>query len=149
MATLINDIEKIQLLDSTIYEEESYTFLQYYQYAKDWYTYDSNELGISTLKSVANTFTSFHGAVDFPHNDLAKDFWSSIPLGIFRYKMLSDGSPYLVDSIKHSNGYIVEGVYWNNGFVYLVRDKFELLQIKLFIDQKTKETQRYPDTISL
>jgi len=59
--------------------------------------------------------------------------------------MLSTGLPYLIDSYKDVPGYIVEGVYWVNGFVYLVKDDNSIIQIKLFVDHKTKNIQLYPD----
>jgi hypothetical protein len=149
MATLINDITKLSLLEPTMFEEDSFSFLQYYQYSQDWYVYDSHELGLNVVQSLANNFTAFHGTVPFPKNPLAKDFWSTIPLGIFRYKMLADGSCYLTQTVQKVPGYIVEGIYWSNGFVCVVRDDDKLIQVKLFISKQTKEIQLYPDTSSL
>ena len=149
MATLINDIKKLSLLQPTMFEEDSYTFLQYYEYSQDWYVYDSHQLGLKVVESLANNFASFHGTVPFPKNPLAKDFWSTIPLGIFRYKMLANGSFYLVETVQKVPGYIVEGIYWSNGFVCVVRDEQQIVQIKLFITKQTKEIQLYPDISSL
>jgi hypothetical protein len=149
MATLISDITKLSLLNPTVFEEDSFTFLQYYQTVQDWYIYDSHELGLTAVTSLANNFTSFHRTVPFPKNPLAKDFWSTIPLGVFRYKMLADGSFYLNETVHKVPGYIVEGIYWSNGFVYVVRDGEKLIQVKLFITKETKEIQLYPDISSL
>lgn len=149
MATLINDVKKLALLEPTMFEEDSFSLLQYYQLSQDWYVYDSHELGLNTVELLANKFTAFHGTVPFPKNPLAKDFWSTIPLGVFRYRMLADGSPSLVDTYLDTPGYIVEGIYWGNGFVYVVRDKDQLVQIKLSISKETKEIQLYPDVSSL
>ena len=149
MATLMNDITKLSLLQPTMFEEDSFTFLQYYQFFQDWYIYDSHELGLNVVTSLVNNFTSFHGTVPFPKNPLAKDFWSTIPLGIFRYKMLDTGSFFLNETVQKVPGYIVEGIYWSNGFVYVVRDDQKIVQLKLFISKETKEIQLYPDISSL
>ena len=152
MSDFINSIEKISQLESTIYEEDSWAFLSQMQLS-DWYVYDSDQIGLITTKMLADTFAAFHGKISFPKDmqnaQNIDGFWSSVPLGVFRYKMLSDGSPYLVDTVKKVPGYIVEGIYWINGFIYLVRDDKEIFQLKLFIDRHTKLLQMYPDIMSL
>jgi hypothetical protein len=145
MPKTIIDVDLISQLEPTLYEEESYGFLAE-NYFGDWHIYDSDILGIEATKALANNFMAFHGTTTFPNKNIFFDqFWTPIPLGIFRYKMLHNGLPYLVDSYKNIDGYIVEGVYWTNGFVYIVTDQKTILQIKLFIDKKTKDIQLYPD----
>jgi hypothetical protein len=134
-------LEKISLMEASLYEEDSFQFLAFYQSYKNWFVYDSKEIGISSSKALANNFISFHGKIPFP-NFVSES--SAVPLGVFRYKMLETGACYLIDSAKDMLGYIVEGVYWDNGFVYLVRDKSEIIQIKLFIDEETKAIHGYP-----
>lgn len=157
MPNTVYRVDQICDMNPTLYEEDSYDFLAVNQFA-DWYIYDSDQLGLPSVLSLANTFMAFHGKVSFPwflknspsFKQYVEDgYWSSIPLGIFRYKMLSDGSPYLLSTVKNIPGYIVEGVYWLNGFVYLVRDEHEIIQLKLFMDKTTKEIQLYPDVHSL
>lgn len=143
MSKTVVTIEALSQLEASLYEEESYSFLAANCFA-DWFIYSSDELGLENTKALANNFMSLHGNILFPKNELAESFWSPVPLGVFRYKMLENGKPYLVDSFKHVDGYIVEGAYWANGFVYLVRDDNKIIQIKLFIDKKTKEIQLYP-----
>jgi hypothetical protein len=145
-------LEKISLMEASWYEEDSFQFLAFYQSYKNWFVYDSKEIGISSSKALANNFISFHGKIPFPNfvsesfdkDQISAKFWSAVPLGVFRYKMLETGACYLIDSAKDMLGYIVEGVYWDNGFVYLVRDKSEIIQIKLFIDEETKAIHGYP-----
>lgn len=145
MTKTIITVDMIPSLDSTLYEEESYGFLVENSIV-DWYVYNSDTLGLQTTKALADQFMAFHGNTSFPNkNEFFDQFWTSVPLGVFRYKMLPTGLPYLVDSFKDIDGYIVEGVYWVNGFVYLVRDDKTILQIKLYIDKKTKDIQLYPD----
>lgn len=160
MVSTIYNVDKISSLDATLYEDDSYGFLASIQSDPivNWYIYDSDQLGVPVVSSLANSFMAFHGKISFPlhlqnnqnYNQYTKDgYWSAVPLGVFRYKMLSDGSPYLVDTVKHVPGYIVEGVYWLNGFVYLVRDDNKIIQLKLFVDHSTKDIQLYPDIQSL
>lgn len=144
MVQTVISIDNLSSLNSTLFEDDSYGFLSFNCFG-DWFIYDSDELGLENTKALANNFMAFHGKILFPKNDLAESFWSAVPLGIFRYKMLDDGSAYLVDSYKKISGYIVEGAYWVNGFAYLVRDGEQIIQIKLFVDKHTKEIQMYPD----
>ncbi len=139
----VNDFAKIE---STLYEEDSYGFLYEIIHWTDWQIYDSDIIGLNEVKELANKFMAFHGHTIFPQqNDFLKTFWTAVPIGVFRYKMLSNGLPYLIDSYKNLPGYIVEGVYWINGFVYIVRDNDNIIQIKLFITKETKEMQLYPN----
>ena len=143
------------MIEPSMYEEDSYFFLQQYQYIKQWVIYDSKEMDYSFVKALVDQFTSFHGKIPFAKevtqhftkDQLVSRYWSAVPLGIFRYKMSSDNKFYLLDSYKENEGYIVEGCYWHNGFVYLVKDKNEIVQLKLFIDQETKQVYGYPDTL--
>ena len=145
MSKTIISIDTISYLEPTLYEEESYGFLAE-SYVGDWHVYNSDTIGIETAKALADRFMAFHGTTAFPNkNDFFDQFWTSVPVGVFRYKMLPNGLPYLVDSYKDIDGYIVEGVYWMNGFVCIVREEETILQIKLFLDKKTKDIQLYPD----
>lgn len=133
-------------LEPTLYEEDSYHFLKYYQQEKEWYIYDSQQVGLNTVRHLANNFCAFHGKIPFPSEVLEeKTFWSSVPLGVFKYKLLPDMSCGLVLSANKDLGYIVSGVYWNNGFCYVVLDNSEIIQIKLFVDHYTKRTREYPE----
>lgn len=134
-------------MEPSLYEEDSYHFLQYYQTHKDWYVYDSNQLGLNVVKHIANTFCAFHGKVPFPQEvSDTNTYWSTYPLGVFKFKLLSDMSCGLAIPENKTPGYIVVGTYWDNGFVYCVFDLDEnCIQIKLFIDQHTKLTRDYPE----
>jgi len=138
-----------------LFEEDSYVFLQEYQIIKKWFVYDSKELDISTVKALVDQFVSFHGKIPFStdvtqyfsKDQLSSRYWSAVPIGTFGYKMTSNGYFYLIDSVKEVPGYFVQGAYWDNGFVYMVKDKTEVLQIKLFIDEETKNIHAYPDIL--
>lgn len=138
-----------------LYEDESYFFLQDYQKIKKWFIYDSNKIDISTVKALVDKFVSFHGKIPFStevsqhftKDQLVSRYWSTVPLGTFSYKMLSNGFYHLIDSVKDIPGYLVQGAYWDNGFVYMVKDKLEIIEIKLFIDHETKNIHAYPDIL--
>lgn len=144
--------------DNRLFEEDSYFFLQEYQFLKNWWVYDSDTSGMSYVKTLLDTFVSFHGKIlfsrkvtqHFAADQILPDYWSIIPLGTFGYKMvLNNGAQgfYLIDSVKIVEGYIVEGAYWANGFFYSVRDNKEVIQVKLFVDDFTKVNYCYPDII--
>lgn len=142
-------VENISSVPATYDEETSYGFLQYYQFANDWYVYDSDELGVFTVKFLADKFAAFHGKIPFIEekfpSEFVKSFWSALPIAVFKFKFLEDQSFYLIQSVKKVEGYIVQGAYWQNGFFYVVTDKEEIIQVKLFINQETKEKNFYPD----
>jgi len=137
-------IESIQSLDSSFFEEDSYEFLIFYQSYKEWKVYDSTEISNQVVLSLANNFMNFHGKISFPEDVLKDSYWSAVPLNAFRYKLLQNLECGLVDPNDPQLGYIVEGVYWTNGFVYVVRDKKNIIQIKLFIDSETYTNYGYP-----
>lgn len=140
-------VKTLPLQEQTMYEEDSYYFLQYYQSFQDWHIYDSDHLGVPTVQYLAEQFSTFHGKIPFLKEQVPIDdsFWSTIPLGFFRYKLLSDGSFGDAQSYSRSIGYIVEGPYWENGFFYVVRDQSDIKQIRLFVDSYTYRTRNYPD----
>lgn len=143
----VNVVEKLASLQPTLFEEESYSFLIFYQGLKTWYFYDSESLGLDFVNEQINKFSLLDGRIPFLKNissDLFEDYWSSVPLGVFRYKMLSDMSYALVSDYKKTPGYIVEGMYWDNGFFYLVKDQHKIIQSKMFIDIETKQRANYP-----
>jgi hypothetical protein len=143
----INVVEKISSLQPTIFEEDSYSFLIFYQTLKEWYVYDSNILGLDFVNSQINKFSLVDGRIPVFKNvssDVFSDYWSSVPLGVIRYKLLEDMTCGLLNDYKKTPGYIVEGMYWDNGFFYLVRDQDKIIQSKMFIDLETKHRAAYP-----
>lgn len=141
---MAHSIESTSLLTPTFYEEDSFEFLIFYQSYKDWIIYDSEQIGYDVVYSLATNFINFHGKIPFPEDVIEDSYWSVVPLGLFRYKMLQDGSYDIVDPPTDNLGYIVEGMYWFNGFFYLVKDNEKIIQIKLFIDSDTQAFNGYP-----
>jgi hypothetical protein len=148
---LVNTLDVIQNKESSLNEESSYHFLKDLQVYKNWYVYSSKEYPLEAVTALANKFCYSHGMITLkPFEDKddeeIKYFWSSVPLGLFRYKMLSDGSSASISYFDKNIGYIVEGVYWLNGFVYQVRNNDFVLEVNLFIDDQTKVRYNYTDT---
>jgi len=137
-------IESLQSLDSSFFEEDSYEFLIFYQFYKEWLVYDSKELSHELVVSLANNFMNFHGKIPFPEDILNDSYWSAVPLNSFRFKLLDNLKCGLVDPTDPDHGYIVEGSCWTNGFVYVVREDKTILQVKLFIDSTTHSNYGYP-----
>ena len=130
-------------------EEESYHFLDFYQGYKKWIVYDSDNVGLEQATALIDFFSQFHGKIPFPNTVLEKEaYWSTTPLGIFKYRMLDDGSYTLVNHYKKIAGYLVQGSYWQNGFFYFVKDDKQIIQLKLFVDENTFYEKQYPDIIS-
>lgn len=148
---LINTLDVIKNKESSFDESDSFYFLKDLQLYKNWYIYSSKDYPLISVKDMANYFCYSHGMISLdPKSDLTDEetnyFWSSVPLGLFRYKMLPDGSYSSVSFLNKNPGYIVEGVYWLNGFVYQVRNNDFVLEVNLYIDDKTKMRYNYPDT---
>lgn len=142
----IDVVQRIANLQPTLFEEDSYSFLKYYQTSKIWYCYDSDALGLEFVNSMINRFALLDGRipsfVDSP-SEVFTDYWSSVPLGIFKFKLLSDMKCGLLNYYKKVPAYLVEGMYWHNGFFYLVKDEDKIIQSKLFIDLETKQRAHY------
>ena len=62
--------------------------------------------------------------------------------------MLDDGSYTLINHYKKISGYLVQGLYWQNGFFYFVKDETKIIQLKLFVDENTFYEKQYPDILS-
>lgn len=145
---LVNTLEIIKDREATYNEASSYYLLRDLQFYKDWHVYSSKDYSISLIKDMANFFCYSHGMTSLSQDFSSLEdsyFWTSIPLGILRYKMLSDGSFGEINIFDKRPGYIVESAYWLNGFVYQVRNKDFLLEVNLFIDDHTKSRYNYID----
>lgn len=139
-------IENVSHIDPTLYEEESFEFLSFYQSHKDWIIYDSSVNDFQIVYKLTENFINFHGKIPFPENLNINDaYWSVYPLGVFKYKMLETGMPYHIVPKNNKLGYIVAGMFWTNGFFYIVKDEDKIIQVKLFIDPDTKKQYSYPD----
>jgi len=139
-------IEYISIVDPTLYEEDSYDFLQFYQFYYDWHVYDTLTHDYNLVYSLTENFINFHGKISFPEDlKLNDSYWSVYPLGVFKYKLLSDATCGHIADYDTRPGYLVEGMYWQNGFFYLVKDQNKVIQIKLFIDSDTKRNYAYPE----
>lgn len=137
----------IKDLEPTLYEEESYRFLYYYQLSSPWYVYDSDILSKEFVIPLITSFVSFHGKILFPEKvGIDSSYWSPSPLGIFRFLLQEDFSYNIIS--PYQVGYIVEGCYWSNGFYYSVYDSDNMIQAKLFVDEQTKLTYNYPNCFS-
>lgn len=147
---LVNTLNFISKKEATFDEEDSFHLLKDLQFYNQWFCYSSKEYPLSYIEELSNTFCLAHGMVSLSQDpssieDPSNYFWSSVPLGVFRYKMLEDGSWDNLTIFSKNKGFVVEGLYWLNGFCYLVRNNNFLLEVNLFIDKHTKIRYSYPD----
>jgi hypothetical protein len=139
-------------VDETMDEQSSYNFLSMYELSFPYYHhYTKDDYPLDSLVSAINTFSMFHGRVKILSDETMKhSVVSALPLDVFRYKMLSDGSWYFVKTTRsrRKEGYIVEGASWSNGMYYVVREEQNssgiFIDAHLYIDQYTKDLYSYP-----
>lgn len=123
--------------------------------SKDWFVYSSKTMRKDAALFLADLFSMSHGRIAHPEKP-DFDFWSIPPINIFRYKLLKNGNYdllYYPHARYNDDGFIVEGAYWSNGYIYQVRNQElnkdnyldEVLEINLFIDKKTKTIYDYPE----
>lgn len=146
---LLHTPELLFSIDSTIDEESSYNLISLYRptFILNNY-YDSKSYTLEQLLYLATQFAIFSGRVKISSKQDSPTIASKVPLEVFRYKMLDDGSWYCAKTTprNHKPGYIVEGALWTNGMFYLVRteDTKQILEVTLSVDQYTKDLHGYP-----
>jgi len=133
-------------------EEKSYSFLNFFITYQNWCTYSTKKLSHSEVLVLSDLFCLSHGKVA-PKQDSELAFWSVHPMNIFRFKLL-DNLDFSVlnypDPAYDKPGYIVEGCYWVNGFMYQVleEDSKNLLELNLLIDKPTQQIYDYPNVFT-
>lgn len=141
--------EMLFSIDSTVDEESSYNLVSLYAPTFSLYHYYGlDKYSLEQVLYLCNQFAIFSGRVKLSSKEDSQTIASKVPLEIFRYKMLQDGSWYYAKTTPkdHKPGYIVEGAMWTNGMYYIVRteDTKEILEASLFLDQYTKDLHGYP-----
>jgi hypothetical protein len=140
-------------------EERSFDFLSYYICFKNWFCYGTKSLEKQYVLEIADLFSLTHARIDHPLKQ-GFDFWSTVPINIFRYKMLSDGQwDHLKYPCPEDNqpGYVVEGAYWTNGFYYqvllegYVNEDYlnNLVELNLFMDERSHQLYAYPENYTM
>jgi hypothetical protein len=136
----ISDIEATMSEDSSHYMHTTYeeNFPFYIKYDNSKYTTDQ-------ILYLATQFSIFHSKIKLG-GETPQSVISRIPIEVFRYKVLEDGSWYPVKTApsKHKEGDIVEGAFWSNGMFYIVRKNKSIIEAALYIDQYTKDYYNYP-----
>lgn len=136
----------LQYIDATISEESSYNLhTKYESYFPFHVKYDNSKYNLEELVNLINNFAIFHAKIKLS-SDSKQSIASPIPIEVFRYKLLEDGSWYSVNTApsKHKDGQIVEGALWSNGLFCIIRDENQILDAALYIDQYTKDFHKYP-----
>lgn len=140
----------ISLAESTLCEEDSFHIVSTFEYSfPDYLKYSVSELfSMDSIINLSTMFATFHSRIKIS-KESNDSIASVVPLDVFRYKMLQDGSCYNVKTIPsaYKPGYIVEGAWWSNGMYYLVREESatdQYLDLVLYVDQYTKGLYNYP-----
>jgi hypothetical protein len=142
--SVLHTPETIFLIEATVSEDTSY-YLHQNCLENFSFVYDNSKYYLDQVMSMINSFAVFHSKISL--SEISRQRVSSrIPLEVFRYKLLSDGSWYYVKTIpsKHKDGKIVEGALWSNGMFSVTREKGTVVEASLHIDEYTKEFYSYP-----
>jgi predicted restriction endonuclease len=138
--------ETISEVEATISEDSSYYLHTNYESTFPFYTkYDNSKYSIDQILYLATQFSVFHSKVKLG-GETPQSVTSRIPIEVFRYKRLEDGSWYSVKTApsKHKEGDIVEGAFWSNGMFYIIKRNDSIIEAALYIDQYTKDYYKYP-----
>ena len=77
-----------------------------------------------------------------------QSYLSNVPIHVFRYLMLNDGTWSYYYTPKRKPGYVVEGYCWSNGLIYQVREdktqNFQTYEVILLIDGYVKSLHSFP-----
>lgn len=140
----------IPLAESTLCEEDSFYLLSTFEESfPNYIKYSvSDAFSIESIINISTLFATFHSRIKISQSS-TDSIASVVPLDVFRYKMLEDGSSYYskTSPSSYKPGYIVEGAWWSNGMFYTVREEsvFDVyLDAVLYVDQYTKGLYNYP-----
>lgn len=133
--------------EATLDEANSFYFLSNYFVDKKLnYTYTYPGLTLDEISILTSNFCLFYAKIKIASNEVSIP--TNIPINVFRYIMLEDGSWSHYYTVRRKSGYVVEGMYWSNGIVYQVRQDakdYEIYQIVLSIDPLTKTLYNFPE----
>ena len=140
-------VDTIQSKESDFDCENSYFFLRDYILYKQWNVFSTKNYSFDIVSQLTKYFVDSHGQIFLSESTRNNSgIWSSFPLGIFRYRMDKNNFWQEIGYLDKIKGYIVEGAYWNNGFFYYVKDNKTIIEINLFVDDKTLIRYNYPYT---
>lgn len=138
--------ETISSIEATISEDSSYYIHQNYEVSFPFnIKYDQTSHTLEQIIYLSNQFSVFHSKIRLG-GETPQSISSRVPIDVFRYKRLEDGSWYSVKTApsKHKDGDIVEGALWSNGMFYIVKKDNTIIEAALYIDQYTKDYYKYP-----
>jgi len=138
--------ETISDIEATISEDSSYYLHNDYEVSFPLnIKYDLSKYTIDQIIYLATQFSVFHSKIRLG-GETPQSISSRVPIDVFRYKKLEDGSWYAVKTApsKHKDGDIVEGALWSNGMFFIVNRNKTIIEAALYIDQYTKDYYKYP-----
>ena len=144
---LLHSLHNLHSVDSTLDESDSYVFLNnFLSEKKHYYSYRYPDISYQDISSLSSKFCVFCAKVSQVNTDVS--YLSNVPVNIFRYLLLEDGSWSHYYTPRRKSGYIVEGFCWSNGLLYQVRQDsiqpFEVYEVTLLIDGLVKSIHSFP-----
>lgn len=142
-----NLLDNIENTESNFDCESSYYFLRDYILYQRWNVFSTKNYLFDLVSHLTKLFVSSHGQISLSElNQNGSSIWSAVPLGIFKYRMDDNNFWQEISYLNKIKGYIVEGAYWNNGFFYFVKDNKTIIEVNLFVDDRTLTRYNYPYT---
>lgn len=144
---LLHSLHNLHSVDSTLDESDSYVFLNnFLSEKKHYYSYRYPDISYQDISSLSSKYCVFCAKVSQVNTDVS--YLSNVPVNIFRYVLLEDGSWSHYYTPRRKSGYIVEGFCWSNGLLYQVRQDskqpFEVYEVTLVIDGLVKSIHSFP-----
>ena len=144
---LLHSLHNLHSVDSTLDESDSYVFLNnFLSEKKHYYPYRYPDISYQDISSLSSKYCVFCAKVSQVNTDVS--YLSNVPVNIFRYVLLEDGSWSHYYTPRRKSGYIVEGFCWSNGLLYQVRQDsiqpFEVYEVTLLIDGLVKSIHSFP-----
>ena len=134
-------------IEATLDEEDSHFLLSRYLLERKFnFVYSYPGLDFDQVVELAQKFCFF--AAKIQDAATGKMYPFNVPLNVFRFMLLEDGSWSKYYTVHRQSGYVVEGMHWSNGLVYQVRDDNDhptVHQMVLSIDNITKFMHGFPD----
>ena len=144
---IYNLLDNMENTESNFDCESSFYFLRDYILYQKWNVFSTKNYSFDVISHMTKLFISGHGQICIGQLTVnSSSIWSSSPLGIFRYRMDENNFWQEIGYLNKIKGYMVEGAYWNNGFFYHVKDEKTVIEINLFIDERTLTRYNYPYT---
>lgn len=144
---LIYNVDNLPQIPATLEEDDSYYVYNTYPVIHSSHiTYSYPGISYDIVKTIANDFCLFSGKVK--ESESSPQIHSFFPIGVIRYMLHDDLTFSNYYTPRRREGWVVEGMYWTNGFVYQIRDdsdSFTVHQLTISLDQVSSKLMNLKD----